>query len=97
MDVPLPDSLREFVEGQAAALGLATPAEYVVSLVREKAEEMSDGEGVLDRLGMTREEFVAAVEEGTNSGPSVVMDKEDWESIRREARQGLAEAAARPA
>jgi hypothetical protein len=60
--------------------------------VREKAEELA--RPFHERLGMTREELVAAIEEGINSGTSAPMTQEDWELLRREVRERLARASA---
>ncbi len=70
--VTLPDSLREFVEREAARLGCIAADEFVGQLVRD-AEQRREEERV-DALLL----------EGLDSGPDVEFTREYWE--RKQAR-----------
>lgn len=76
-DVCLPDDLLEFVESQAASKGYESGAAYVVSLVREA------------RLRKAREDLEAKLAEGLR-GSFGELSEQEWESIQREADEGLA-------
>ncbi len=48
------------------------------------------------RKRQAKRELEAKLLEALESGPAVVMDRADWESIKREALEGLADEAIRP-
>ncbi len=74
MNVSLDDDLKAFVTGERVkARGFSSASEYVRHLVRVDRE--------LDRLrGM--------IEEGLESGPSEPFSSDDFDELRRRAREG---------
>ncbi len=77
MNISLPDEMRAFIEAEMAQEGYASASEYFRSLVREVQKRKA------------RQELEVKLLEGLQ-GPSVEMTREDWESIRSEALEGLA-------
>lgn len=80
MNVPLSESMKEFVENQARIEGFETPSEYLHSLVREAQKKAA------------RATVEALLREGLESGPASPLTSEEWDAIERE---GLELAAAR--
>jgi antitoxin ParD1/3/4 len=80
LTLTLPDSLKEFVESQAAKGGFGDVNDYFLSLLEEQRRIQED-EAVLPLL-------IEALE----SGRATPMTREYWDWIRRE---GLAELARR--
>ena len=78
LTVSLPDDLSAFVESQLALSGHASASDYLVAVLR--AEHKSFVRRALQA------KLLAGLE-----GPSVVMDRDDWDSIRREALGMLAD------
>ena len=82
MTLTLPESLKMFVEEQAAREGYDSPDAYVLALIREA------------RGGVSDEEVEGKLLEALESGPASPMTREDWDGIRSEvhrrhaARQG---------
>jgi antitoxin ParD1/3/4 len=83
MNISLPDEMKVFVEAQMAHEGYASASEYVRALIRDAQRRKA------------RQELEAKLLEGLE-GPEVEMDRADWDSIRREALEGLAGEAIRP-
>jgi antitoxin ParD1/3/4 len=83
MNISLPDEMKAFVEAQMARDGFASASEYLRALIRE------------DQKRRARRELEAKLLEGLQ-GPSVVMTPDDWDSIEREALEGLAGESTRP-
>jgi antitoxin ParD1/3/4 len=83
MNISLPDEMKVFVEAQMAHEGYASASEYVRALIREAQKRQA--KLVLE----------AKLLEGLQ-GPAVVMDRDDWDSIKREAMEGLAGETIRP-
>jgi antitoxin ParD1/3/4 len=83
MNISLPDEMKAFVETQMAADGYASASEYLRDLIRN------------DQKRRAKQALEAKLLEGLQ-GPSVVMTPEDWDSIEREALEGLAGEAIRP-
>jgi antitoxin ParD1/3/4 len=83
MNISLPDEMKAFVEAQMARDGFASASEYLRALIRE------------DQKRRARRELEAKLLEGLQ-GPSAVMTPDDWDSIEREALEGLAGEAIRP-
>lgn len=77
INVSLPRSQRDFVEGEARRTGCTTTSEYVRRLIAE-AEKRTAQER-LERLLL----------EGLESGPSEEWKPEDWANLRREVLEGL--------
>lgn len=83
MNISLPDEMKAFVESQMAEEGFASASEYLRALIRDVQRKRA------------KQELEAKLLEGLQ-GPSVVMDREDWDSIEREAIAGLAGESIRP-
>jgi antitoxin ParD1/3/4 len=72
--VSLPDSLKDFLDAEAARGGYATPGDYLRALVQEEHERLA--QAYLEELLM----------EGLQSEASE-MTSEDWKSIRRDVHE----------
>ena len=83
MSISLPDSMKDFVESQAAMEGYPSVSDYLLSVIRELQKSRA------------RQELRAKLLEGLQ-GPAVEMNREDWDSIRREAIEGLSGETIRP-
>ena len=83
MNISLPEEMRSFIEGEMAQEGFASASEYLRALIREAQRRRA------------RQELEAKLLEGLQ-GPAVEMTREDWDSIRREALDGLAGEEIRP-
>ena len=79
MNISLPDPMKEFVEELVAGGDYSSASEYVRALIRE------------DRKRREKERLEALLLEGLNSGPATEMTPADWEQIRAEVRQRIAE------
>jgi antitoxin ParD1/3/4 len=79
LNISLPDSLREFVESQAAKAGYGNPSEYVEAVLRERQKSA------------IRAELEAKLLEGVESGSAGEMTQKDWEDLRLELRRRTAE------
>jgi antitoxin ParD1/3/4 len=74
LNISLPESLRDFVESQAAACGFGTASEYVRALIRQAQERQGEEEleaRLLAALAQKPEE----------------MKEEDWSRLRTRVRQ----------
>lgn len=69
--VALPETLKRFVEDQAAEAGHGSPSEYVSELIR--ADQRRKAEDRLDALLL----------EGLESGPSIPVTSEYWEEKKQ--------------
>jgi antitoxin ParD1/3/4 len=83
MNISLPDEMKSFVEAQMAEEGYATASEYLRALIREAQKRRA------------KQELESKLLEGLQ-GPAVKMTRKDWDSIEREAREGLAGETIRP-
>ena len=83
MNISLPDEMRAFIDAQIAREGYASASEYLRALVREAQRHQA------------RLDLEAKLVEGLE-GPSVEMTREDWDSIRLEARGETPKGAERP-
>jgi antitoxin ParD1/3/4 len=77
MNISLPDEMKRFVEAQMAQEGYASASEYLRALIRDAQKRHA------------KQELEAKLLEGLH-GPTVKMTRKDWDSVEREARQGLA-------
>jgi antitoxin ParD1/3/4 len=75
IELSLPDDLQQFVEAQAAARGLASPADYVLELVRGQREIA---------------ELKSKLQEGIDSGPGEVVDATFFDRLRAELEEEVA-------
>lgn len=83
MNISLPEEMKAFIEAQIAREGYASASEYLRALVRDAQRRQA------------RRELEAKLLEGLD-GTAVEMTREDWESIRQEALEGLPEGEIRP-
>ncbi len=83
MNISLPEEMKAFIEAQMAQEGYASASEYLRFLIREAQKRRA------------KQELEAKLLEGMQ-GPAVEMTREDWESIRREAIEGLSGETIRP-
>jgi antitoxin ParD1/3/4 len=72
LNISLPQSLKDYVEGQVKASGYSTPSEYVRELLRE--DQKRRAEQKLEELLL----------EGLNSGNPIEITPEYWENKRRQ-------------
>jgi antitoxin ParD1/3/4 len=79
MNISLPDPMKQFVEELVTRGDYGSASEYVRELIRE------------DRKRREKERLEKMLLEGISSGPMTAMTPEDWESIREEVRQHIAE------
>jgi antitoxin ParD1/3/4 len=77
MNLTVPEDVKAFIDAQLAKEGYASASDYLLALVREAQKRQA------------RQELEAKLLEGLQ-GPSTVMTREDWDSIEREALEGLA-------
>jgi antitoxin ParD1/3/4 len=83
MNISLPDEMKVFVETKIAQEGYASASEYLRALIRDAQKQQA------------KQELEAKLLDGLR-GPSVKMTRKDWDSIEREAREGLAGEMIRP-
>ena len=83
MNISLPDEMKVFVETKIAQEGYASASEYLRALIRDAQKQEA------------KQELEAKLLDGLR-GPSVRMTRKDWDSIEREAREGLAGETIRP-
>ena len=79
MNISLPQSLKDFVMERVAEKAYSNPSDYVRALIRE------------DQKRRAEERLEQLLLEGLQSGPAAPMTREDWEEIRREVREHIAE------
>lgn len=70
LNISLPQSMKDFVEGQVESAGFSTPSEYIRSLIRDDQKRRSD------------EKLEALLLEGLNSGEPIEITPEFWERKR---------------
>lgn len=83
MNISLPDEMKAFVEARLMADGYASASEYLRSLIRD------------DQKRQAKQALEAKLLEGLQ-GPMTEMTRDDWESLRREALEGLPAPSIRP-
>ncbi len=83
MNISLPDEMKVFVEAEMAQEGYASASEYLRALIRDAQKRRA------------KQELEAKLLEGLQ-GSVVTMTRKDWESIEREARDGLTGEKIRP-
>jgi antitoxin ParD1/3/4 len=79
MNISLPDPMKEFVDELVSQGNYSSASEYVRELIRE------------DRKRRAKERLEMLLLEGLESGPATEMTTADWEAIRQEVRQRLAD------
>ncbi len=83
MNISVPDEMKAFVEAQMSQEGYASASEYLRALIRDAQKRRA------------KQELEAKLLEGLQ-GPAVLMDSDDWDSIKQEAMEGLAGETIRP-
>jgi antitoxin ParD1/3/4 len=83
LSLSLPDDVKAFVDAQAVQEGHASADAYLIALVRDAQKRKA------------WQELEAKLREGMQ-GPMVEMTREEWDSIEREALEGLAGEGPRP-
>jgi antitoxin ParD1/3/4 len=76
LNITLPDEMRAFIEAELSIEGYASASDYLHALIRDAQKRRA------------KRDLEAKLLEGL-LGPSVEMTPDDWESIRREALEGL--------
>ncbi len=74
--VSLPESLKDFIEGQVATKGFGNVSEYVRSLLREAQARENDAR--LEAL------LVAGL---TTGGEDIPVNREFWQDLKNEAME----------
>ena len=74
MNISLPEDMKAFIEAQMTQEGYASASEFFRTLIREEQKRRA------------RQALEAKLLEGLQ-GPTTVMNREDWDSIEREARE----------
>lgn len=70
LNISLPQTMKDFVEGQVEASGFSTPSEYIRALIRD------------DQKRRAEEKLEALLLEGLNSGEPIEITPEYWERKR---------------
>ena len=78
LNISLPQTMKDFVEGQVRSAGFSTPSEYIRALIRH------------DQKRRTEEKLEALLLEGLQSGEPIEITPEHWERKRAQliARHG---------
>lgn len=72
LNISLPQSLKEYVEGQVSARGYSTPSEYLRELLRHDQKQQAE------------EKLEALLLEGLNSGDPIQITPEYWQKKREQ-------------
>ncbi len=72
LNISLPQSLKDYVEGQVESSGYSTPSEYVRELLRQ------------DQQRRAEQKLESMLLEGLNSGDPIEITPEYWENKRRQ-------------
>ena len=72
MNISLPKSLKEFVDGQVGARGYSTSSEYVHELIRQDRD---------------RQRLRSLLLEGAASPPEVIADADYFDRLRGQVRK----------
>jgi antitoxin ParD1/3/4 len=83
MNISLPDEMKAFVESEMTQEGYASASEYLRALIRDAQKRRA------------RQDLETKLLEGLQ-GPAVQMTRDDWDSIKSEALEGLAGETIRP-
>lgn len=83
MNISLPEEMKAFIETRMAAEGYASASEYLRALIRDAQKRQA------------RRELEAKLLEGLE-GPATEMTRADWDALRQEALDGLADETIRP-
>lgn len=70
LNISLPRTMKDFIEGQVKSAGFSTPSEYVRALIRD------------DQKRLAEEKLEALLLEGLNSGEPIKISPEYWERKR---------------
>jgi antitoxin ParD1/3/4 len=75
MIITLPDTLKDFIDGQVANGKHRTASAYIEELVRQA------------QRGLVGERVDTLIQQGVDSGESTPFTAEDWDGIRQEVRE----------
>jgi antitoxin ParD1/3/4 len=89
ISVDLPEDLKAFLDAQIAEGGYASAGEYLQAVIRDAQRREA-------RRAGARRDLIAKLEEALAGGPAEPMTREDWESIEREAIEGLSGESIKP-
>jgi antitoxin ParD1/3/4 len=78
INVKLSPALREFVEAKVVAGGYSSESDYIAAVLSD-AQRQETGEKLRTLL-----------QEGEDSGPPVLMTREEWDKVWQEANEELA-------
>lgn len=78
LNVSLPKELKEFVDDRVSAGDSSSASAFIAALVRA------------ERRRRAEEKLLALVKEADESGSAGPMTASDWERIRREIAEGIA-------
>jgi antitoxin ParD1/3/4 len=84
MTISLSEDMKRFVEAQVAEEGYASASDYLHAVLKDAQRRKA------------RKSLEAKLDEALASGPSEPMTREDWESLEREAIEGLRGEAIQP-
>jgi len=70
LNISLPQTMKDFVEGQVRSAGFSTPSEYIRALIRD------------DQKRRAEEKLEALLLEGLQSGEPIEITPEYWERKR---------------
>jgi antitoxin ParD1/3/4 len=70
MNISLPETLKDFVDNQVQEGGYSTSSEYVRDLIRN------------DQIRQAEKRLAALILEGLESGPSIPVNNDYWDSKR---------------
>jgi len=83
MNISLPESMKQWVELQAAERGFTTVSEFFRQLLREEQQRQ-------EHQRQERQQIEDNLHQALDSGPSTPMTPADWKRIRREGRKRIA-------
>lgn len=78
LNITVPESAKNFIEGQIATGRFRDPDEYILALIEA------------DRSRRIRDEIESKIMEGLRS-PTVLMEDSEWDEIRQAGEKLLAE------
>ena len=83
MNISLPEDMKSFIEVLLSQEGYPSASEYLRGLIRD------------DQKRRAKQALEMKLLEGLQ-GPTTIMNRDDWDSIRQEAIDGLAGEQIRP-
>ena len=84
MNIPLPESMKHYVQARVSEGGYSSASEYVRELIRA------------DQKRKTEERIDALLRDGLNSGEPIPVTPEYWEEKKRKLTERLSKASGQP-